>query len=258
MVIWLWHGVATVEQMTFTAAALALAIGVGMGMLGGGGSIVAVPVFTFILDFPPKDAIVTSLAVVGVAAAVGAIGGLVRGVVPVSVALTVGLAAMVGAYFGGFAGAGLDDRTQLAILGAVMFVAAYPLWQGPRFDTSHQPRVTTPALALLGVSTGALTGLVGVGGGFLMVPALVIGAGLRVQQAAAASLLVISLAAFSGLAGYLGRAQVAWSFVLPFAGVAAAGTLAGAHIAARLAPQVLRKAFAIALIIIGTYVFVRL
>ena len=91
-----------------------------------------------------------------------------------------------------------------------------------------------------------------------MVPALVFGAGLKMQQAAAASLFVISLAAFSGLAGYIGQAHVAWSFVLPFAAVAAIGTLAGGRIAARLPQRVLRRAFAIALVILGTYVFVRL
>ena len=244
--------------MTVTAAALALAIGVGMGMLGGGGSIVAVPVFTFLLDFPPKDAIVTSLAVVGLAAAAGAIGAFARKAVPVSVALTVGAAATAGAYVGALGGARLDDRTQLGILGSVMFVAAFALWQRPRSDTPHGARVTTPILALLGVTTGSLTGLVGVGGGFLMVPALVLGAGLPMQQAAGASLFVIALAAFSGLTGYIGRAHVAWSFVLPFGAIAAAGTLAGARIAARLPHHVLRRAFAIALVIIGTYVFARL
>ena len=256
--------------MTPTAAALALAIGIGMGLLGGGGSLVAVPAFTFFLHLAPKDAIVTSLAVVGLAAAAGAIGGFVRGVVPVRVALTVGLSATIGALGGSVAGARISDQAQLTILAAVMFVAAIALWLQPgpapsrsRFGETRRPSgsrfgETGSGLGLIGLGTGSLTGLVGVGGGFLIVPALVIGAGLTMQQAAAASLFVIALAAFSGLAGYLGTATPAWSFILPFAAIAAAGTIAGGALAYRLPQRGLQQAFAVALVILGSFVLIRL
>lgn len=251
--------------MTPSAAALALVIGVAMGLLGGGGSLVAVPAFTFFLHFPPKDAIVTSLAVVGLAAAAGAIGGFVRGVVPVRVAVTVGASATVGALAGSAAGARISDRLQLSILAGVMFIAAFALlWQldgdGARPERLHSGDSSAlgRTLMLLGLSTGALTGLVGVGGGFLIVPALVIGAGLTMQQAAAASLFVIALAAFAGLAGYFGTATPAWSFILPFAAVAAAGTIAGGVVAYRLPQRRLQQAFAICLVILGSFVLVRL
>ncbi len=113
-------------------------------------------------------------------------------------------------------------------------------------------------LAALGLAIGVLTGLVGVGGGFLIVPALVIGAGLPMQQAAAASLLVIALAALSGLAGYLGHATPAWEFILPLAAIAAAGTLAGGIIALRLPQRRLQQAFAVSLVLLGSYVLVQL
>lgn len=244
--------------MTTTAVALALAIGIAMGLLGGGGSIVAVPAFTFLLHFAPKDAVVTSLAVVGIAATAGAIGGFVRGVVPIAVALTVGLSATIGAFAGGFAGARLADRTQLAILAAVMFIAAIAMWRRPEEAGPRASRASMPALAVLGLSIGGLTGLVGVGGGFLIVPALVIGAKLQMQEAAAASLFVISLAAFSGLAGYLGRTSLEWSFILPFAAIAATGALAGGSVAYRLPQRALQQAFAVALVVLGSYVLVQL
>ena len=244
--------------MTFTAVALALAIGLAMGLLGGGGSIIAVPAFTFLLHFPPKDAVVTSLAVVGLAATAGAIGGLVRGVVPVAVALTVGLSATLGAYAGAVAGARISDRAQLAILAAVIFVAAIALWREPGGAVARVPHPSKSLLAGLGISIGALTGLVGVGGGFLIVPALAIGAGLPMQQAAAASLLVIAFAAFSGLAGYLGHATAAWGFIVPFAAIAAAGTVAGGIIALRLPQRRLQQAFAVSLVLLGSYVLVQL
>jgi hypothetical protein len=244
--------------MTLAAAALALAIGLGMGLLGGGGSIVAVPVFTFLLHMAPKDAIVASLAVVGLAAATGAIGALVRGVVPVTVTLTVGLAATAGAFAGGLAGARLDDRVQLAILGGVMLAAAFVMWQRPGREGAGGSSASRPVLMLLGLGVGALTGLVGVGGGFLIVPALVFGAGMPMQQAASASLFVIALAALSGLAGYAGHATIAWDFVLPFAAVAAAGTLAGGGLASRMPQRALQQAFAIALVVLGSYVLIHI
>jgi len=80
--------------VTATGITLALIIGLGMGLLGGGGSLVAVPAFSFLMHFPPKDAVVTSLAIVGVAAAAGAAAGLMRRVLPVSTALIVGVSAM--------------------------------------------------------------------------------------------------------------------------------------------------------------------
>jgi uncharacterized membrane protein YfcA len=244
--------------VTVTAVALALVIGLAMGVLGGGGSIIAVPAFTFLLHLPPKDAVVTSLAVVGLAAAVGAISGLLRGVVPIAVALIVGLSATLGAYAGAMVGARISDRVQLAMLAAVMFVAAIALWREQRGTVTRAAHASKGRLAMLGLSIGVLTGLVGVGGGFLIVPALAIGAGLPMQQAAAASLFVIALAAFSGLAGYLGHTTAAWGFIVPFAAVAAAGTLAGAIIAVRLPQRRLQQAFAVSLAVLGSYVLVQL
>ena len=244
--------------MTFTAVALALVIGLAMGILGGGGSIIAVPAFTFLLHLPPKDAVVTSLAVVGLAATVGAISGLLRGVVPIAVALVVGLSATLGAYAGAMVGARISDHVQLTILAAVMFVAAIALWREQAGIVRRARHASTGLLAMLGVSIGVVTGLVGVGGGFLIVPALAIGAGLPMQQAAAASLFVIAVAAFSGLAGYLGHTTPAWGFIVPFAAIAAAGTLAGATIAVRLPQRRLQQAFAVSLAVLGSYVLVQL
>lgn len=243
--------------MTPTAVALALVIGMAMGLLGGGGSIIAVPAFTFLLRLPPKDAVATSLAVVGLAATAGAIGGLLRGVVPIAVTLTVGLSATVGAYAGAQAGARVSDHTQLTVLAIVMFIAAIALWRQQGETVAYPGLGSRPALALVGVAIGALTGFVGVGGGFLIVPALVVGAGLSMQQAAAASLFVIAVAAFSGLAGYFAHATLDWPFILPFAAIAAAGTLAGARMAHRLPQRRLQQAFAVSLLILGSYVFVR-
>jgi uncharacterized membrane protein YfcA len=239
--------------MTLAALGLAIAIGFGMGILGGGGSIVAVPVFTFLLHFPPKDAVATSLAVIGLAAAAGAIGSYLRGVLPLRIAISVGVSAMVGAVAGGAAGARLADQTQLVILAVVMLGAAGAMWRSTP-DAGPQPTRGLPFLIALGLAIGALTGLVGVGGGFLIVPALVLFAGLPVPKAGAASLFVITLSALSALPSYLGRTSLSWSFIVPFALVAGAGTIAGGVVAHRLPQRRVQQAFAAALVLLASYV----
>jgi len=244
--------------MTLGAAAVALVIGGAMGLLGGGGSLVAIPAFTFLLQLPPKEAIVTSLAVVGLAAAAGAAGAFVRKAIPPRVAIIVGASASAGAFAGGLIGARMTDRAQLTILAAVMFGAAAALWRERDTAAVRVTAATPLTLVLIGIVVGVLTGSVGVGGGFLMVPALVIGGGLEMREAAAASLFVIAIAAFSGLAGYMGQATLRWPSILPMAVVAAIGTLGGSAVASRLPQRRLQQAFAVSLVILGSLVLTRL
>jgi uncharacterized membrane protein YfcA len=240
--------------MTLTAFALALLIGASMGLLGGGGSIVAVPALTFLLHLPQKDAVVTSLAIVGVVAASGAIGALMRGMLPLRIAAVVGLAATAGAYAGAIVGAQLADRVQLMLLAAIMFGAALLMWRKAGDSASGRPHTHLALLAALGLTVGAITGLVGVGGGFLIVPALVIGARQPIRQAAATSLFVIALAASAAIPGYLGRVTLDWSFIVPFAAVAAGGVLGGGYLAQYLPQRRLQQAFAAVLVVLGSYV----
>ena len=243
--------------MTPTGLMLALLIGLGMGLLGGGGSLVAVPAFSFLMHFPPKDAIVTSLAIVGVAAAAGAVAGLVRRALPFTTAAIVGVSAMAGASFGSRIGAMLSDRTQFVVLGLLMLVAAAALLWSPRSRAVSSAPAATPLLAVIGLVAGALTGLVGVGGGFLIVPALVIGGRLSMRQSAAASLLVIALAAAAAIPGYVGTVTLDWSFIAPLAGVAAIGAIAGGTLAQQLPQRRLQQAFAALLVVLGPYLLLK-
>lgn len=243
--------------MTLTAAALAIGIGLVMGMLGGGGSIIAIPALTLLLHFTAKEAVVISLAVVAIAAAAGAVGSFTRGTLPLAAGLIVGLAATVGALPGGYIGAQLADTTQLRMLGVVMLVAATLMFWHPVTDAAPVPRRSLPVLVALGVPFGVLTGLIGVGGGFLIVPALVIVARLPMREATGASLVVMAMAATSGLAGYLGHTALALSFIGPFAAVAAIGALAGGMVAHRLPQRRLQQLFAATLVILGSYVLIR-
>lgn len=243
--------------MTPLALVLAIAIGMVLGLLGGGGSILAVPALTMLLHFTPKEAVVISLSMVAVAAFAGAVGAFVRGTLPLATGLTVGIAATAGAVVGGFAGARLSDATQLRMLGIVMLVAATLMFWRPVTHSAPAQQRSLPVMLLLGFPLGMLTGLIGVGGGFLIVPALVIVARLPMREAAGASLVVITMAAASGLTGYLGNTPLALSFIIPFALLAAAGTLAGGAIAHRLPQQRLQQVFAATLVVLGSYVLIR-
>ena len=243
--------------MTPLALIRAIAIGMVLGLLGGGGSILAVPALTMLLHFTPKEAVVISLSMVAVAAFAGAVGAFVRGTLPLATGLTVGIAATAGAVVGGFAGARLSDATQLRMLGIVMLVAATLMFWRPVTHSAPAEQRSLPVMLLLGFPLGMLTGLIGVGGGFLIVPALVIVARLPMREAAGASLVVITMAAASGLTGYLGNTPLALSFIIPFALLAAAGTLTGGAIAHRLPQQRLQQVFAATLVVLGSYVLIR-
>ncbi|MEZ5287313.1 MAG: sulfite exporter TauE/SafE family protein [Vicinamibacterales bacterium] len=237
----------------------AITIGVSLGLLGGGGSILTVPVFTYLLGYPPKQAIAMSLPVVGAAAAAGAVAALRRGTLPIGPALIMGPATMVGSYAGARAAAWLDGRAQLVLLGVTMLSAAGAMWQRSRGVTpAHGSSHPHPVLvAGIGLAVGLLTGVVGIGGGFLIVPALVIVGGLPMVQAASASLLVIALSAAAGLAGYLRQVSFDWHVVGLFAVAASAGVIAGGSVARHVSGRRLQQAFAILLVLIAAYMLVK-
>ena len=245
--------------MDATAFTLAAVIGFALGLLGGGGSILVVPALTYLMGFDTKQAVVTSLAVVGFAAAAGAAWSFARGRLAVGPALIVGSTMMVGAYGGALIGARLADATQMAILAIVMFgAAAIMMYRSIGAGDVQPPAVARPvALGVLGAGLGVITGLVGVGGGFLIVPALVLVGGLAMRAASSASLLAIALATTAGLAGYAGRVQLQWDFVLGFAAVASVGTITGGLVADRLPQRRLQQIFATALVAIAVFILYR-
>ena len=244
--------------MTMTGIALALAIGVAMGLFGGGGSLLLVPALTYLLGFDAKQAVTTSLAVVGLSAAVGSAARLAQGTLPIKPALVSGIATVLGAVIGSAIGARLDANLQLRIFGVIVAVAAVALaWQAA---VGYGPAVRARGrvvMAAAGLGVGLVTGLVGVGGGFLIVPALVMGASLDIREATSVSLFVVVLATASAFVGYAGTVTLDWSFVFPFAAVAAAGTVAGG-IAGHSVPQHrLQQVFAAGLIVVAAFTLIR-
>jgi uncharacterized membrane protein YfcA len=245
--------------MTLTAVALASAVGVAMGLFGGGGSLLLVPSLTYLMGFETKQAVATSLAVVGISAAAGAAAARVRGTLPWRPAVTVGLTTMIGAFAGGIVGARVDDAVQLTIFAIVTCIAALILaWQSTTRQGAPPAGVPRPAVLMMtGVGVGFVTGLVGVGGGFLIVPALVTAAGLDMREATSVSLFAMMLATTAALVGYAGRVSVSWAFVLPFAGLAAIGTIVGGHAGHAMPQRLLQQVFAGTLIAVAAFVLIR-
>jgi len=242
--------------MLLLSLVLASVIGLTLGLLGGGGSILTVPVLVYALGYGAKPAIAMSLPVVGVTSLIGASLHWRLGNVNIGTAVLFGLLAMAGSYTGAKLGLLLSGRVQLILLAIVMIAAAVSMLRGRRGDadasTSTKPRLALIVPVALGV--GVLTGVVGIGGGFLVVPALVLLAKVPMREAIGTSLLVISMNAASGFAGYVGAVEIDWRFLGGFTAAAVAGALVGTALTSKVPQATLKRAFAVFLIALGAFV----
>lgn len=243
--------------------ALGFVVGIVLGLLGGGGSILAVPIFLYVFRVDPKPAIAMSLAVVGMSSFVGFLGHWRQGSVNLRVGFPFGALAMVAAFFTARVSDRVPDVLQLSLFAIFAFSAAVVMLvdslRPPRAG-SDEPRVVphfTPILGVEAIGVGALTALIGAGGGFVIVPALVYLAGVPVREAVGSSLLIIGLNALSGFAGYIGEVPIDWALVGSFTGVAAIGAVLGTRLN-RLVPQVrIKQGFALLILTLGGYLVVR-
>jgi len=238
---------------------LAALIGIALGLLGGGGAILAVPIFIYVLGFGAKEAIASSLAVVGVTSLSGVASHWREGNVKLRVALAFGLPAAAGAFLGAKVLAGfLSGAAQLALFAVVMLVSAFFMFgdnnssgKDEQKESESDSGTRRMLILLIAVGVGTLTGLVGVGGGFLIVPALVLLGNVEMKQAVGTSLLVIAANSFSGFLGYLGSVQFRWGLLALFTALAVVGSFAGGYLT-RFVPQaILRKSFAVFLVLMG-------
>lgn len=230
--------------MLLIALALALPIGLVVGLLGGGGSILTLPVLVYGLGMATKDAIATALLVVGATSAVGALHYARTGRVQIKTAVAFGSFAMLGAYLGGRCAGYVPGWVLLALFAGLMLVAAAAMLRpGPALG-AHRTTPDAKKLAFVGFVVGALTGTVGAGGGFVVVPALVLLAGLDMRTAVGTSLLIIAFNSFAGLLGYLGHASVDFSLAAVLAIPTIIGSYLGASLSGRIPAARLRRGFA--------------
>lgn len=236
------------------AAILSLLIGITLGLLGGGGSILTLPMLVYVLEMEAKQSIASSLFVVGITSLVGVLGHARAGRVRWKTGMIFGLSGMAGAFAGGRIAAFLPGQVLLFAFGVVMLVTSIGMLRGRRERGAGE-------LALgktlgVGFAVGAVSGLVGAGGGFLIVPALNLFGGLPMPEAVATSLFVIALQSFAGLGGHVAHTSLDWQVLALVTGAAILGSVAGVRIARRLSAAAMRTAFgwfvlAMAIVFIG-------
>ena len=232
--------------MNLLPLGLALLVGFFMGALGSGGSIMMVPILVYLVGMEPRASIATSLMVVCLVSMVGAFRAWRVGRVRLRTGLTFASSAVLGSFGGAFLGRQISEVLQLTLFGAVVGAAAF--WMLRRADGRNpSSNRTVPLFWLLsrGFGVGILTGLVGVGGGFMIVPTLVLlGPGMSMQDAAGTSLMVIALTSLTSATGYVGYFSLPWQIAASFSGLAAVGVLVGGRLADRLRSDFLQRFFA--------------
>jgi uncharacterized protein len=238
------------------ALLLAFPVGLSLGLLGGGGSILTVPVLVYAAGLDPKVAIPASLVSVGTTSLVAALAHARREAVAWGSALAFGGAGLVGAFLGARVGRTFSGRTLLVLFSLLMVVAGVLMLRGRRADGgTHEPH---PLLvAPIGAGVGFMTGLLGVGGGFLIVPALVLAAGLAMPLAVGTSLVVIAINSAAGFAGHLGEQNVSYGYAAAFTGVCVVGALAGERLGRNVPAARLRKWFGAFVIVVGLALLVK-
>lgn len=235
----------------------AATIGMIVGLLGGGGSILTVPLLVYGIGMAPSSAIATSLLVVGTTSAAALAAHAAAGRVRWGTGLLFAPAGMAGAFLGGRLGSALPDAVVMTLFGLMLAASAWGMLRGR--DRARPAAKVPPPLAtviVLGAAVGMITGVVGAGGGFVIVPALVCVVGLPMHAAVGTSLLVITTNSIAGLAGRLGTAEIDWSLALAVTGVAVAGSLVGARLAGRVPQDRLRRIFGWMVVAIAALVLV--
>lgn len=238
----------------------ALAIGLSLGLLGSGGSILTVPVLHYLVGQPEKLAIGGSLLVVSLIAGAAAVPYALHRQVDWRSVAWFGLPGMAGAWLGAALARWVPGPVQLAMFAAIMLVAAWRMLRGGMAQRGDDKPHRTAVVAG-GFGVGALSGLVGVGGGFLIVPALVLLAGVPMASAVGTSLAVIALNAFTGFGKYVGvlerqSLELDWPVLFAIAGVGTVGSFAGLRLGRRLPQATLRKLFGVFLVVMGLFIAV--
>ncbi len=239
---------------------LSAVIGLSLGLIGGGGSILTVPILVYLLGVDPHEAVGMSLAVVGATSILGAYLHWRRDNVDLFSGLLFGVAGIIGAFIGSPLTKMVSAEALLLIFGVLMFVVAVSIsmiWRRKHAisEKLHKPHPTKGVLAGLGV--GILTGFLGVGGGFLIVPALVFFGGLNIKKAIGTSLFVIFLNCIAGLVGHLGQTAFDWQLTAQVMALAVGGAIVGTMLSRRIAADRLQSMFAVLVLGVAAFLMVK-
>jgi len=259
--------------MQLAGYAAAILIGLSLALIGGGGSILTVPVIVYLFGIPPLQATSYSLFIVGVSSLVGAITSYARGCVNIKTASLFGLSSistvfitrkfiipLIPSIFGTIGGFVIKESFITMVLFALLMLpAAFSMIRKkkPGNEQAIPGRAASPLLIVYGVVIGLVTGLLGAGGGFLLIPALVLLAGLPIKEAIGTSLLIIALNSLIGFAGDFGHFPVDWRFLLSITVIAITGIIAGGLLNKKIAGEKLKTGFGWFVLVIGACVLVK-
>lgn len=251
----------------------ALCIGIILGLIGGGGSILTVPILVYLLYLNPITATAYSLFVVGVSALVGAIHNIRKGLVDFRTAIVFAIPAFLAVYstrkfvvpnipeevitIGDFV---ITKNIGIMIFFAIiMLLASISMIRSKRKDDQEETKVSYnyPLIFIEGIVVGFLTGIVGAGGGFLIIPALVILAKLPMKKAVATSLLIIAIKSLIGFIGDVENLAIDWPFLLSFTGLSIAGIFIGMWLTNFIDGKKLKKGFGWFVLVMGVYIIIK-
>ncbi len=232
---------------------LGFGIGLSLGLLGGGGSILTVPALVYLVGQSPQAAITTSLAIVGANSVLGASFHSAQRTLNWHVALVFGGAGMIVAYLAAGLSKFFSPAALLVAFALLMLVIGGLMLLRRDAPTATPTTPSVPLMLASGAGVGLLTGVLGVGGGFLIVPALVMLVGLPMNQAVGTSLVIIAANSAAGLLGHLSAGMFDLWLTLIFVAAGLVGTFVGARIAQRLPAQRLRQAFAGLVVLLAVF-----
>lgn len=261
------------ELFGYTSAIL---VGLVIGLAGGGGSILTVPIFVYVFGIPALLATTYSLFVVGSTSFIGSLNHLWKKRVDLRMTLVFAIPSFVSVYLTRrFLVPALPDpvfqynrfilsksNAILYFFAVVMLIAARAMIRNEHLvpETKRIPQVSQPRfgnLALDGLAVGLLTGTIGAGGGFLIVPMLVLLADLPIHRAVATSVLIIAVNSCVGFLGDLSHTKLNWHFLLPFTGLSIVGIFVGMYLARFIAPDKLKKGFGWFVLTVAAYMIFR-
>lgn len=264
--------------MEILGFALAALVGISLGLIGGGGSILTVPILVYVMGVSPILATSYSLFIVGSTAMVGAFNNWRKGFVQIKTALLFGLSSIstvfitrkfiIPAIPKHILTVGRFELTQniltMVLFAILMLVASIAMIRNgnkkeveQQIDKLQVKKINLPKLLMYGIAIGLATGLLGAGGGFLLIPTLVLLVGLPMKEAVGTSLLIIALNSLIGFTGDLGHFVIDWLFLAKITAIAVAGIFIGGYLSKKIDGAKLKKAFGWFVLIMGIYILIK-
>ncbi len=262
------------ESLMLVGLAVAVLIGVSLGLIGGGGSILTVPVLVYVIGVEPVLATAYSLFVVGSTSLAGSVTFMRKKLVDYRTAVVFAIPSFISVFLtrkylvpaipdpvftiGEFTLS--KDMGIMIFFAIIMLAASYSMIKGRKDEGEKawgEVKFNFPLIALEGVLVGVLTGIVGAGGGFLIIPALVLLAKLPMKMAVGTSLLIISVKSLIGFLGDVGTQTIDWNFLFLFTGLSIIGIFIGSALSKRIKDKALKKGFGWFVVVMAVYILVK-